>query len=93
MPGRWLVLGILLSGVVQARDVLPPEAAPSMEFLEFLGTFTNAEGEFVDPLLFHEETVPAVAEPVAQPVYREGAETPDDEGMDDTVKTGEEPES
>lgn len=48
MPvSRWLLCGLLLAagGALGAAE----EAAPSLELLDFLGSFETADGQWVDP--------------------------------------------
>lgn len=60
MQAKVVLLGLLISGSAWAERDIPetPESSdstldmgPSMELLEFLGTFQDSSGRWIDPLL------------------------------------------
>jgi hypothetical protein len=52
MPAEWMMLYALLAASSSAANAAPPEPAPPMEMLEFLGNWETAKGESVDPAQF-----------------------------------------
>lgn len=51
VQGRGLAMsGVLLAQVSQAI-AQGPDASPTMDFFEFLGSWNDAEGNFIDPML------------------------------------------
>lgn len=47
---RWLMLGLLTA--LYGTAIAAEEELPSDEFLEFLGSFETAKGEWIDPTDF-----------------------------------------
>ncbi len=56
MPAEWMMLYALLTATPSAADSAPPEPAPPMEMLEFLGNWETVKGESVDPAQFADAT-------------------------------------
>ena len=52
MPAKWIMLYALLTANASAADAIPPDTAPPMEMLEFLGNWETTKGESVDPAQF-----------------------------------------
>lgn len=51
MPAEWMMLYALLAAP-GAGAAAPPDPAPPMEMLEFLGNWQTTKGESVDPAQF-----------------------------------------
>ncbi len=56
MPAEWILLYALLAVAPSMADDAPPEPAPPVEMLEFLGDWQTAKGESVDPAQFADTT-------------------------------------
>lgn len=56
MPAEWMMLYALLAAGPSAADSAPPDPAPALEMLEFLGNWETAKGESVDPTQFADAT-------------------------------------
>ncbi len=52
MPAEWIMLYALLAAAPSMADSAPPDPAPPVEMLEFLGKWETAKGESVDPAQF-----------------------------------------
>jgi hypothetical protein len=86
MRVKALLLGIVISGGAWSEEgnlemLEVADSTPSMELLEFLGTFQNRSGRWVDPLLLEpvdEEKSEVTIEPAREP-----GEMPVDEAQND----------
>ena len=60
MRGKWFLLGmILLIGLNASKVQGTDQEQPSMELLEFLGSWETEGGEWIDPTELDETTLPA----------------------------------